>query len=305
MPGIHYHAWRPAAWIEAGGEDSFSFLQGQFTNDLEGAGCRYGLWLDRKGRVQADSFVLGAGEAVFFLASYFSPAAEITGRLEPYIIADDVLLADRTAEARAVSTWGGELSALLAVEGVELKEGLFRTAGMVVFDGRRSGGRSIEWVFFGSEADGKAAEFRERLDSSGARPVNADAVKRERIRAGIPAIPAELGPKDLPQEGRLEESALSFTKGCYLGQEVMARIRSMGAVRRKLVCVSIDGDEPPSLPAVLYREGKEAGALRGCTADLPLLGLAMVRDNLSGQGIRFSFSPEGEDRIHIVDCHGK
>src|SRR5437016_12516025 len=87
-------AWRPAAWLRVSGADAASFLQGQFTNDLRSLGDQpsvYGLWLNVKGKVVADSFTLRGGAAQeFWLGSYFSPAAIIRERLEGHIIADDV-----------------------------------------------------------------------------------------------------------------------------------------------------------------------------------------------------------------------
>ncbi len=69
-----------------------------------------------------------------------------------------------------------------------------------------------------------------------------------RIQADIAAVPRDIGPDDLPNEGGLEKIAISYTKGCYLGQEVMARLKSMGQVRRQLLRVTGTG-APPAVPA--------------------------------------------------------
>src|SRR5476649_1286814 len=96
-----FHLWQPAAWLRVRGPDAFVFLQGQFTNDLrelDHVAAVYGLWLNQKGRVLADGFVLcGKEPAEFWVGSYFSPAAVIKKRLESHLIADDVAITDETA----------------------------------------------------------------------------------------------------------------------------------------------------------------------------------------------------------------
>jgi tRNA-modifying protein YgfZ len=102
------------------------------------------------------------------------------------------------------------------------------------------------------------------------------------LAAGVPAIPAEFGPSDLPQEAELEHTAISFTKGCYLGQEVMARLHAMGQVRRRLVRVGGVGAVPVA-GAELQQNARRQGELRATapTADgQAWIGLALV--NLLG-----------------------
>jgi folate-binding protein YgfZ len=86
-------------------------------------------------------------------------------------------------------------------------------------------------------------------------------MERARIAAGIPAVPVDIGPADLPNEGGLEVSAVCFTKGCFLGQEVMARLKNLGQVRRRLHVVRGFGLQP-QLPASLYQGSAKIGELR-------------------------------------------
>ena len=117
-----------------------------------------------------------------------------------------------------------------------------------------------------------------RAQLAGWRELSADEMARRRIEAGIPAVPADLGPGDLPNEGGLEADAISYTKGCYLGQEVMARLKAMGTVRRRLVRVAWAGEEILTLPAALFLGARQVGELRSAAPEAKggAIGLAMV-----------------------------
>src|SRR5262245_8772358 len=135
MKARTFYRWRPAAWLKISGTDAATFLQGQFTNDLrkpEGIyPSVYGLWLNQKGKVLADSFVVAAEDGAFWVGSYFSPAAVIRERLEAYVIADDVVSEDET-ERWAGATVFGE---------AELGTGVVRLAA------RRGAEAGVEWIF--------------------------------------------------------------------------------------------------------------------------------------------------------------
>ncbi|MEY2881577.1 MAG: hypothetical protein RLZZ15_3957, partial [Verrucomicrobiota bacterium] len=108
-----FFRWKPAAWLRITGEDAARFLQGQFSQDLGklGAGeAVYGLWLNVKGKVVADSFVLRSATPApeYFVGSYFSAAATIRERLEAFVIADDVFVEDLTETVVGVSLIGGK-----------------------------------------------------------------------------------------------------------------------------------------------------------------------------------------------------
>ena len=258
-----FHGWRPAAWLRVTGADAATFLQGQFTNELRGVpagGAVYGLWLTLKGKVLADSFVVrGAEPAEFWVGSYFSPAAVIRERLEAFIIADDVGVEDVTAEWAGVTVLGEGVVAAMAAEAATAGG----ARGGVVFRGRRGAAEAVEWVFPVAQSDAVRAQL------AGGRELAGEEMTRRRIAAGVPAVPADIGPGDLPGEGGLEHDAISYTKGCYLGQEVMARLKSMGQVRRRLLRVAgrAGGEAPGSLPAALFAGGRKVGEVRSAVSD--------------------------------------
>lgn len=274
---IVIHAYSPACVLRVGGPDAATFLQGQFTNDLGRIApghAVYGLWLDRKGHVIADSFVIldREGEG-FWIVSVTSPAASVAGHLEAHIIADDVTVADETASWLGTALVGAGAGAWLAGE----------PRGGIVFAGRRHAGESWEWLR--PSADAVPAEAL-----AGARTADAAEMERMRIAASIPSIPADIGPADLPNEGGLDAVAISYSKGCYTGQEVMARLKSRGRVRRVLVRVRGSG-AIPGLPAGLWQGENRQGELRtvveqaGGYAGLALVPAAIVA---AGEGLATS-----------------
>ena len=268
--------YRPNALLRVTGEDAFGFLQGQFTNELRQppGSATYGLWLNQKGKVLADSQVLRVSENEFLICSEFSPAAIIGQRLEEYIVADDVVLADETATSHALTLWGpGSNEVINRLMGETPLPGRFgRGRDLIIFRGRRLPGDS--WEILGSE--GTITEIRGQLLASDTVEISHAEMEFARISAGIPVVPADIGPGDLPNEGGLEDAAISCTKGCYLGQEVMARLKNLGQVRRRLQVVRGRGVPPASLTA-LYQGGKKIGEIRsvGMRAD-EFVALAMV-----------------------------
>lgn len=107
----------------------------------------------------------------------------------------------------------------------------------------------------------QAESWRARLVSADGEEQSMEVAERERILAGVASVPVDIGPEDLPNEGGLDLTAISYTKGCYLGQEVMARLKNLGQVRRKLHRVRGRGAVPaPRAP--LHQGGRRVGELR-------------------------------------------
>jgi folate-binding protein YgfZ len=300
FPQIVFHRYRPGTLLNASGEDVLSFLQGQFTNDLrQGPGsCVYGLWLNQKGKVVADSHVLRTAEAAFSLFSVDCPAASLQSRLEEYIVADDVSVIDETPASFALAAAGpGSREALQQVLSLSLEDGTFvRGGGLTVIRGRRCAADSFE-CWGAAEA---VEALAERLRQAGGVERSREEMDRVRIEDGVPAVPDDIGPADLPNEGGLEATAISYTKGCYLGQEVMARLKNLGQVRRRLTVVRGREGEIPSR-APLYQGTTKVGETRSTASVGPdSLAFAMLSlvslDPASG----LSLAPGGAPSIEVV-----
>ena len=200
---------RPTACLHVTGEDALSFLQGQFTQELRSPAAlaaAYGLWLNQKGKVLADSFVLREATDSVWVISFSSAAMVIRERLEAYVIADDVTITDVTADWHGRVVGGSEVEAWLAREagGVPAAGEFIRAPeGGMIFRGRRGEGVSYEWIApsFAKARDGELA------------PILAEELERMRIAAGIPSVPTDIGAGDLPNAGGLDAVAGSYPKG--------------------------------------------------------------------------------------------
>ena len=285
--GQGFYRWRPAACLKVIGEDALTFLQGQFTNDLHQAGkggAIYGLWLNQKGKVLADSFVRKISERDWRVVSYFSPASVIRERLVAYIVADDVVIEDVTESTMGVTLLGAVTAAEMGLD-----------ASAWEFPGRRMPELHTELLF------PAAIEFEVSAKLAGGILLSPDEMERKRIAAGIPAVPVDIGPADLPNEGGLEVEAISYTKGCYLGQEVMARLKSMGQVRRRLVRVHGRG-EPPARPAALFQAARKVGELRSAAREgAEWSGLAMVSLVQLNRETGIALTPDGAPVAKLAD----
>ncbi len=230
------------------GPDANTYLQGQFTQDLRRAetGPVYGLWLDQKGRVLADSHVLRLAANDYLVVAFGTPAATLRARLEAYLIADEVELHDESAAWNCVLVWGEEAGTVTP------------PAHALAFPSRRAAPNAREFLVPSTPAGlGRLVQGVQ---------AGREQAELARLRAGLPAVPADIGPRDLPAEGALDDVAISYTKGCYLGQEVVARLKSLGQVRRALHLVTGPG-APPVPGTALFQAGRRAGEVRSGAAE--------------------------------------
>jgi hypothetical protein len=259
----------PAAWIEVSGPDAANFLQGQFSNDLRGdpGSAVYGLWLDHRGRILGDSWVLRRAPDQFAVISYATPAAAIRTTLEAHIIADDVTLLDRGGAGILLSVWGAAAA---------VAPGAFHAdAGALAWRGRRDTETVVEWLAPAADL----ALWRQRLGLPDALRLAPEELARRRITAGIPLIPRDAGAEFTPLDAGLED-AVSFAKGCFLGQEVVARMQRMERAAWKLVRLRGAGPAPPT-PQAVHAGGVEVGSLSSAAAEGDgWIGLAMLKRKL-------------------------
>ncbi len=253
------------------GADCLRFLNGQVSNDMRSATAERSVYtavMTIKGKLCADAFVHVAEEALFLDA----PAdlrESLAARLERYIIADDVQIEDVT-DAQGLFHLLNFAATTVPAGSLDLGAGV-----RVV--------RSNRFHHDGLDVFVEAARVREvhqQISSSGFTLLNEDALESLRILLGVPLWGAELDESTLPAEAGLEDRAVSFAKGCYIGQEVVSRIRSVGHVNRQL-CGLRAADASPLYAGMRLvlpdaPDGKEVGRITSAAAAAGHGGAAFV-----------------------------
>ena len=255
MPKRLFHSYQPTTTVHAHGEDAFSFLQSQSTQDLRLASANravYSLWLNHKGKVVGDGFVFRENEESLWLISPFTPEQTLIAHWQKHIIADEVELETPACPWRGIACNAAAMEALTE-SGFESE--LIQTA-----PGRRAHDAWAELFF----ADEESAEsVRQKLLDCGAEELDENAMEQQRIAAGLARVPIDCGAEDLPAEAGLVEPAVSFTKGCFLGQEVVARLHHVGRPRRGLFRLRGDGAVPKTGAPIMAADNETiVGELR-------------------------------------------
>ena len=265
--------------VEVRGEDRFRWLSGMVTNTVNDLGDHSGAWnlvLNAQGRIQGDLTVWREGDTLE-LEIAADQYERLLGHLERFIIMDDVELVPVSGEI-GLGLTGPAANKVLARIGLPvLSETMtsthFEWNGMDLRIERTYGTVAAHYVLWAPEA--QLAWVWKFLRTAGATPVGSASVEAFRIAEGIPAYGVDMAERDLPQETS-QMRALNFNKGCYLGQEIVERIRSRGQVHRRFTAFRLTGGLPATLPAPLEAGGKPAGELTSA-ALVPLVeGPALV-----------------------------
>lgn len=218
--------------IEVTGSEAAEYLQGQVTNDVEalgpGEGC-YSALLDRKGHMQGDMRVLRTAEGFLIETDEIAKDA-VLRHLTMYKIGRDVSVAE-VSERFAVLSVIGPAAAEVALAGPAGPEHSHRRVEVGgVACTAVAGDAGVDLVVAADEAGALVEALAER----GAERVGEDAAEILRVEAGRPRFGREMTAATMPQEAGINERAISFTKGCYIGQETVARLHYRGKPNRHL-----------------------------------------------------------------------
>lgn len=238
------------AVVEVTGEDALEWLQGQVTNDLSAlrAGDSiYGFVLTPKGRVLADAWVTDAGEA-YRLVVPASQVAPLMERLERYLIMEDVELVPR------------ETLRVVTLQGPRARE---VESGWPA-DRLGSGGRDL-WVE-ADELDTVVARLADQCALLEGGVVSEEAWSRAHVLAGVPRFGVDFGERTYPQETGLAQRAVSFSKGCYLGQETVMMLQSRGKAPKTLWRWRIERSEPTPRGTAIRSGDQVAGEITSAVA---------------------------------------
>jgi folate-binding protein YgfZ len=300
--------------IAVHGEDRFRWLSGMVTNTVNDLKSKEGAWnlvLNAQGRIQGDLMVWREGDEIE-LEIAADQYEKLVAHLEHFIIMDDVELAPLTGEnaagLAAIGVTGPEADAVLGRAGLPvLANPLTSTRvewnGMDLRITRGYGVLGAHYALWVQAAG--LSKLWKYLRTAGAVAVGSTSLEAFRIAEGIPQYGVDMVERDLPQEtGQMR--ALHFSKGCYLGQEIVERIRSRGNVHRHLRHLEISGPVPAG-GTELTLDGVAAGEIRSAAAlSLPtgtrVFALGMIRGEAEAKARSFEFGAEAEKgRAKIVE----
>jgi folate-binding protein YgfZ len=292
--------------IAVAGSDRSAFLHAMLTNDIAslqpGTGC-YAALLTPQGRMIVDMQVLQLGDLILLDVD---PGMEtvLIEKLDQFIFSEDVQLGDVTQSFAACGVYGPRAGPVVAKAcGREDQS----PAQMLPVDGS---GRCREFenarARFGDETvvvacsneigepglnlyiDRSLSEMlRGALKEAGAEEVSRETAEVLRVEGGRPAFRIDMDTDTIPLEAGIEDRAISFTKGCYPGQEVITRVlhRGHGRVARKLVGLVFEGDAVPAAGDALYADAEKVGRVTSAVRS-PALGRAIALGYLGRDWVR-------------------
>lgn len=269
---------REVGAIALSGSEAAEYLQGQVTNDVEAIAPGHGVYaalLERKARIQADMRVLRTEDGFLLLTDPDGFRASFR-HLDMYRIGRDVEIADRSAETRLIGLIG---------PGIEGRTGI---APGPEFSHRETGlygaaCRSISAPL--GDLPGldllcpaeEAGDLAESLTGAGVPEISPEAAEVLRVEAAMPAFGREITGERMPAEAGIVERAVSFTKGCYIGQEPVARLHHRGRPNRLLR--SLRFDRPVASGEPLTLDQREVGTVTSAVLSPARgpIGLAILR----------------------------
>lgn len=267
-----------AKWLVTGA-DRVRYLNGQVTHDVRKAApdaALYACVTNAKGRIEGDVFIHAAPVDALSLDAEPALREALSARLEKYVVADDVVFQDVTEHWNLIHVWGAAS-----------KHGAWSMETAAQF-------RMVKANRMGEVGCDFWIPAACPLPPAPCPMLPADDAETLRICRGIPRWPCELNPAVFPQEAGLESRAMDFSKGCYIGQEVLSRIKSTGRMPRKLVRFQAEDPAfsmgPSEFPAASWRLWmhspgglKEAGEVTSACLHPGLdrvVGLAYVRQGV-------------------------
>ena len=305
------------------GADQIRFLHGQVTNDVKklqvGQGC-YAALITAKGKMQSDLNIYRLANEILL---DFEPGLTdaIQHRLEKYIIADDVQMVDVSNDYGLLSVQGKNAAETLVASGLagapptNSMDNILTSFGelmeiYVMRHERFNAGGFDLFVPTGS-MEALAQRLLAAIESQGGALCGWDALELARFEAGIPRFGLDMDETNLPLEAGLENRAVSFSKGCYIGQEVISRIKTYGQVAKSLRVLVFQKE--PSVPILrgekLFHQDKEIGYITsGVFSPRRNKSLAMgyVRKECNQPGQVLYRSPEmGGEGMEVVAQTGQ
>lgn len=295
--GVGFSPFDRRTQIEVCGADRAAFLHGMCTNDVKSlapGGGREAFFTNVQGKTIGHAYLFAAEDAIW-IDTTPGQAATLMPALDRYIIREKVELKDRTAERGELLVAGPNAAGLLErLSGRRPPSERLAHAALALGD-KFVSLRRVDFVagdcFFVAGDATDVHAVAEMLASNGAERLGDATLDAARIAQGTPLYGRDISPDNLPQELARDSLAISFTKGCYIGQETVARIDALGHVNRYLVGVRFEGERVPPPGTPLFAADKQAGEVTSAAFSPRLkapLALAFVRrgQHLPGAKLR-------------------
>lgn len=281
------------AKIAVTGGDRVRWLNGMVTNNIRDLAPGHGVYaflLNPQGRILGDLYAYNRGDSLTIDTDQ-SQSQKLLSTFDHYIIMDDVEVTNVSEKLTAVGIAGPTAREVLRSAGLEFPELkplqlvdlTWQSAALTLV---RSDNESVEgyelWL-----APDDVKPLWDTLTKTRAKAVSTTALDWLRIATGIPRYGQDIRERDLPQETE-QQRALHFSKGCYIGQEIVERIRSRGAVHRKFTGFEVEGPLPAP-GTKIQAEGKDVGEITSA-ASLPAadgmrsLALGYIRREMAAPG---------------------
>ena len=277
--------------LQVTGKERLSFLNGLLTNEIlkmsDGTGVRSAL-LNTKARVLADLYLYVRDDDLV-IDTGDVPGAIVKEILERFIITEDVQVKDTTSEFVHLTLQGQQAAenagALFGVAFADMKPLQHTMLGpSMIANHDRTGQSGYDMIIPNDEAEG----VWQSLLLRGVTPVGLDALEILRLEAGFPRYGVDVDANTIILEAGYKD-AISFTKGCYLGQEVVARATHIGRVNKNLVQFQIESDHAPGPKSKFQDNGKEAGYVTSAAFSPGLkavIGLGYAQRDFAKEGTK-------------------
>ncbi len=305
------------AKISLTGSDRGRWLNGMVTNnirDLELGRGAYAFLLNPQGHILGDLYAYNRGESIT-VDTDAAQTEKILATFDHYIIMDDVEVSNLSEQITALGIGGPRSREVLTAAGIMLAETQplqvvtprcecqCNCLQCTVVRGEEAQHESYEiWI-----APQDVRKLWDALVDAGATPVGSEALELQRIVSGTPRYGVDIRERDLPQETE-QARALNFNKGCYVGQEIVERIRSRGAVHRKFTGFLAEGSEQLAAGAKIVSGEKEVGeitssaSLKGTDGDRTVaLGYIRREVGVPGREVRIGEAKATVAQLPITD----
>ncbi len=303
--GVYDLGWRGK--LVATGSDRVRWLNGMVTNNIRDLAVNHGNYsflLNAQGRILGDLYTYNRGDYILIdTAAWQLPKLKET--FDKFIIMDDVEITDISEKLTSLAVQGPRAKEILHdagvkfadVEPMEIQDVTWNDAGLSITRMISDIAQTYEiWL-----APGAAAPLWDALVGRGAKPIGTQALEMFRLTTGVPRYGQDITERYLPQE-TAQDSALNFSKGCYIGQEIVERIRSRALLHRRFTGLIVDG-APPASGAKVQFQGKEVGEITSA-ASVPAgdgeltLALVYLRTEAQTPGTEVTV---GETKARVSD----